>query len=117
LLEHDGELDFAQASLSLCRELDGMVWGQSFPAPLLHGTFTVLKQRIVGEKHLSVVLQADYKGPSLRGILFSHTRALPTRLRCLYRLNENQYQGVSELQIMIEHLIDAEGREISKSYN
>ncbi len=117
ILEHDGVLDFAQANLSLCRQLDGMVWGQSFPAPLLHGTFTVLKQRIVGEKHLSLVLQGDGKSPPLKGILFSHTRALPTQLRCLYRLNENQYQGISELQIMIEHLIDDEGREISKSYN
>jgi single-stranded-DNA-specific exonuclease len=117
VLEHDGELDFAQANLSLCRQMDSLVWGQSFPPPILHGTFSVLKQRIVGEKHLSLVLKADKQDVSVKGILFSHTQALPPRFRCLYRLNENQYQGISELQIMVEHLIDAEGREIPKSYN
>jgi single-stranded-DNA-specific exonuclease len=116
-LEHDGDLDFSQANLALCRQLDSMVWGQSFPPPLLHGSFTVIKQRIVGEKHLSLLLQATPKGPPLKGILFGHTQALPTTLRCLYRLNENQYQGISELQIMIEHLIDAEGFEMSKQSN
>jgi single-stranded-DNA-specific exonuclease len=114
VLEHDGEINFAHADLNLCRTLDGMVWGQSFPPPLLYGTFTVLKQRIVGEKHLSLVLQAAGHPAKLKGILFSHTEALPNELRCLYRLNENQYQGISELQIMVEHLIDERGREISK---
>ena len=114
VLEHDGELDFAQANLSLCRQLDGMVWGQSFPAPLLHGRFTVLKQRIVGEKHLSLVLQPSNQEAPVKGILFSHSQALPAELRCLYRLNENQYQGLSELQIIVEHLVDADGRETPK---
>jgi single-stranded-DNA-specific exonuclease len=117
VLEHDGEINFAHADLNLCRTLDSMVWGQSFPPPLLYGTFTVFKQRIVGEKHLSLILQAEGHPAKLKGILFSHTEALPSELRCLYRLNENQYQGVSELQIMVEHLIDEQGREISKQIN
>ena len=91
-----------------------MVWGQSFPAPLLHGRFTVLKQRIVGEKHLSLVLQPSNQEAPVKGILFSHSQALPAELRCLYRLNENQYQGLSELQIIVEHLVDADGRETPK---
>ena len=113
VLEHDGPLAVQDMSLALCRQLDGMVWGQSFPPPLLLGEFEVLRQRLVGEKHLSLSLRAlPADAPSVKGILFNHAQALPARIRCLYRLNENQYQGVSELQLMVEHLIDDNGQEI-----
>ena len=36
---------------------DAGPWGQGFPEPLFDGEFAILEQRVVGERHLKLVLQ------------------------------------------------------------
>ena len=47
----DGELEINNLTLDFAEKLrDAGPWGQNFPEPLFDGTFTLIQQRIVGEK-------------------------------------------------------------------
>jgi single-stranded-DNA-specific exonuclease len=102
----DGELTAEDFSLSLAETLRaGGPWGQGFPEPLFDGCFEVLERRIVGEKHLKLVLRSDGSRP-IDAIAF-HAAETPsdwTRIRAAYRLDVNEYQGVRALQLVLEHL-------------
>src|SRR5690606_19189012 len=57
VLWSDGELAFDDLNLELAQAIqDGGPWGQHFPEPLFDGEFTLVQQRLVGEKHLKLVL-------------------------------------------------------------
>jgi single-stranded-DNA-specific exonuclease len=99
-LETDGELDPAELTLGLAQEIAARVWGQGFPAPVFDGEFTVLEQRIVGEKHLRLGLQTQ--GRACAAMLFNERAALPERIRAAYRVDVHHYQGLSSLQLVVE---------------
>ncbi len=44
--------------------------GQMFPEPLFDGHFRLLQQRLVGERHLKVMVEPVGGGPLLDGIAF-----------------------------------------------
>ena len=100
-LETDGELDPAELTLDLAREMAAHVWGQGFPAPLFDGEFIVLDQRQVGDKHSKLVLAAT--GRRLDAIAFNEPGPLPHRIRAIYRPEVAHYQGLSSLQLVLEH--------------
>ena len=39
------------------------LWGQAFPEPLFDGEFKILQQKLVGEKHLKMLLEPTMGGP------------------------------------------------------
>jgi single-stranded-DNA-specific exonuclease len=104
-LEHDGPLDEASATLQTVRELDAQVWGQGFPAPLFSDVFQVENQRLLKDKHLKLVLKKlnQSGAQTVDAIWFNHADTLPTRARIVYRLAENTYNGVSKIQLLVEH--------------
>ncbi|MDE9571645.1 single-stranded-DNA-specific exonuclease RecJ, partial [Xenorhabdus bovienii] len=68
----DGELALGELSLEMAEILrDGGPWGQAFAEPIFDGKFKLLQQRIVGEKHLKVMLEPLNGGPMLDGIAFN----------------------------------------------
>jgi single-stranded-DNA-specific exonuclease len=81
--------------------LEGQVWGQGLPAPTFDDVFTVARQRVVGEQHLKVRLMRDDN--EVEAMLFSHAGALPDRIRAIYRLAVNEWNGSQALQLTIEH--------------
>ncbi|HEX5863067.1 MAG TPA: single-stranded-DNA-specific exonuclease RecJ [Casimicrobiaceae bacterium] len=100
-LETDGELESAELTLELAREMAAHVWGQGFPAPLFDGEFIVLDQHQVGDKHSKLVLAAT--GRRLDAIAFNEPGPLPHRIRAIYRPEVAYYQGLSSLQLVLEH--------------
>ncbi len=59
----DGELvpeEFSMHTAELIRS--GGPWGQAFPEPIFDGEFKVLHQKLVGEKHLKLMLEPLFKG-------------------------------------------------------
>ena len=42
-------------------------------------------------------------GAEVEAMLFSHTAPLPARVRAVYRLGINEYNGAQKLQVTIEH--------------
>lgn len=106
----DGELeerDFTLETAELIRHAGP--WGQAFPEPLFDGKFTLLQQRLVGERHLKLVLEPLNGGPLLDGIAFNIDPALwpdssVRHAELVYKLDVNEYRGNRNLQLIIEHI-------------
>ncbi len=101
VIETDGELDIAEHRYELAAELDHAVWGQGFPAPLFTATFDVVAQRVVGEKHLKLKLARD--GTTFEAMRFFQADPLPGRIRAVYALMPNEFNGQRTLQLKLQH--------------
>ncbi len=105
VIEFDGELQASDMKLALAQELNSQVWGQGFSAPLFRGVFNVAKQRVVAEKHLKLTLtQGKHE---FDGIYFSHVDPVPKAVVCIFRLAVNEYLGLEDVQLTVEHCIAA----------
>ena len=108
----DGQLNAQQFNLEQAQELrDAGPWGQGFPAPLFDGSFKLLQQRLVAEKHLKMVLQIDDK--AIDAIAFNvDTKRWPDpsikSVYCTYRLDINEFRGNRTVQMLVE-LLQPEG--------
>ncbi len=97
----DGPLENAYLSLENAHLLENQVWGHGFPPPLFEGEFTVVERRILKEKHLK--LKLDLNGASFEAIQFNFTADAGERIRAVYRLNVNEFRGVENVQLYLEH--------------
>lgn len=60
----DGPLTAAEMSMEVAQMLrDAGPWGQMFPEPLFDGRFRLPQQRLVGERHLKVMVEPVDGGP------------------------------------------------------
>lgn len=106
----DGELAPAEVTLDLAEQLRlGGPWGQAFPEPCFRGEFRIVQQRIVGERHLKLVLQRLDSGQALDAIWFGiDTNVWPDpareRVHCAYQLDVNEFRGQRSLQLRILHM-------------
>lgn len=106
----DGVLSIDEFNLPLARELrNAGPWGQHFPEPLFHGAFQLVQQRIVGERHLKVVLKSECGSLQLDGIAFGIDREVwpnPTVrwVELAYKLDVNEFRGQESVQLLISHL-------------
>jgi len=103
----DGQLLDEEFSLATAKMLrDAGPWGQGFPAPRFDGMFTVLEQRVVGERHLKMILKPSGINRRLDGIAFNtgNSPATVGETRLVYRLDVNEYRGVESAQLIIEHM-------------
>lgn len=100
-LETDGALETGHMSLDSARMLQRQIWGQGFPAPLFSDEFNVDRQRILKDKHLKLNLSKN--GVRFEAIQFNFAESMPGRIRAAYRLDVNEYNGVSSVQLMLEH--------------
>ena len=102
-IETDGSLPAAEIGLDLADKLRRCVWGQGFPEPRFVDHFAVESQRVVGEKHVKAVLRLD--GRRFSAIRFGSAEALTTTVEAVYRLELNEFQGNSEVQLVIEQIV------------
>lgn len=100
-IETDGELDLAEHRYELAEQFDHAVWGQGFPAPLFTATFDVVAQRVVGEKHLKLKLARGET--SFDAMRFFQADPLPDRIRAVYALMPNEFNGQQSLQLKLQH--------------
>lgn len=106
----DGCLAVEEFHLELARALrNAGPWGQHFPEPLFHGVFELVEQRVVGERHLKVVLKSECGSVRLDGIAFGIDRELWPNpgarwVEMAYKLDVNEYRGVESVQLLIQHL-------------
>ncbi len=83
-------------------------WGQGFPEPLFEGDFEIITQRIVGERHLKLLVQplGDAGETTLDAIAFNHPELMRTEFaRLYYRLDVNEYRGNRSAQLIVEHIV------------
>ncbi|QXZ13247.1 single-stranded-DNA-specific exonuclease RecJ [Pseudomonas sp. AO-1] len=106
----DGTLAVEEFHLELARALrHAGPWGQHFPEPLFHGVFQLVEQRVVGERHLKVVLKSECGSVKLDGIAFGIDRDVwpnPTIqwVELAYKLDVNEFRGNESVQLMIAHI-------------
>lgn len=106
----DGELSPQEMTLEMAQMLrEAGPWGQMFPEPLFDGRFRLLQQRLVGERHLKVMVEPVGGGPLLDGIAFNVDTAVwpdngVREVTLAYRLDINEYRGNRSLQLIIDHL-------------
>jgi len=96
----DGELKHGEITFDLITAIKAENWGQGFPVPLFEGTFRVVSQRILKNAHTKLRLQKGLE--EFEAILFNHNEPLPETISALYKIDVNEYQGVSTVQLMIE---------------
>ncbi|HAT4984076.1 TPA: single-stranded-DNA-specific exonuclease RecJ [Serratia marcescens] len=106
----DGELAMQELSLATAELLrEGGPWGQAFPEPTFDGKFRILQQRLVGEKHLKLMVEPLGGGPLLDGIAFNVDTTLwpdssVREVELAYKLDVNEFRGNRNVQLLIQHL-------------
>ncbi len=112
VIESDGELNEEHFNLPVAEKLrEAGPWGQGFPEPLFDGRFRLYDQRIVGQKHLKVLVRVPESDTYLEGIAFNVDLDKWPNSRCesaqlAYRLDINEYNGRKKLQLIIEDLLE-----------
>jgi len=108
VLWSDGGLDSDEINLLSARSLQHAgPWGQGFPEPLFDDEFEIVQRRIVGERHLKLVLRRQGASQIINAIAFFFDPAdwpeQCSRYQLAYRLSVNEYQGKESVQLMIEY--------------
>jgi single-stranded-DNA-specific exonuclease len=101
IIETDGGFDADEMSLQNAQALSAQVWGQGFSSPLFSDRFTVISQRIVGSKHLKLLLEKQ--GKRFDAIYFGQTESLQSEVEAVYQLQLNTYNGVQSIQLQLLH--------------
>ncbi len=101
VLETDGPLEDAYFSIQFIELLDSQVWGQGFAAPVFCDEFRVISQRVLKERHTKLQLEKD--GKRYDAIWFGHIDTLAARARVAFRLDANDYNGITRVQLLVEH--------------
>lgn len=101
----DGELAPDDFEIELARTLGASgPYGQAFPEPLFDGEFEVLDRRVLKEKHLKLTLRSRGSAPQ-KALWFGAPEEMlaetPGRLRLLYQLSVEEWQGIESLNLIV----------------
>ena len=103
----DGELAAHEFTADNARALRyAAPWGQAFPEPAFDNVFVVESWRAVGGKHLRMQLRPEGGGEVVEAILFDAVEAMPppARVRALFQLDLNDWNGRERLQLLVRHI-------------
>ncbi|SUB24781.1 single-stranded-DNA-specific exonuclease RecJ [Avibacterium avium] len=106
----DGELNTQFMNLDTAELLkQAGPWGQAFPEPVFDGEFKLLQQRLVGERHLKMMVEPQNGGPLLDAIAFNvDTRYYPDlslkKVKLAYKLDVNEYRGQRNIQLLVDYI-------------
>ena len=105
----DGELEADQLTLELAEMLRyAAPWGQGFPEPVFDGCFKLQNWRVVGEKHLKMVLGYPGGSAMVDAIAFNQEpldgMVEGGEIQLAYRLDVNEFRGNKQLQLMVEYM-------------
>ena len=107
----DGLLSPAELSMESAEMIRHLSpWGQSFPEPTFDGEFDIVQQRLVGEKHLKlVVTTVEVSTHVYDAIAFNvDLKIWPnescSRVKLVYKLDVNEFRGKRSLQLMVDYM-------------
>ena len=105
----DGDLSSKELCLPFAHLLrQAGPFGQGFESPLFDGEFALLDQRLVGQRHLKMVLKSDGAN-EVDAIAFnvdlkSWPNAMVKRVHIAYRLDINVFRGQETVQLIVEQI-------------
>ena len=108
ILLTDGELPSQFFNLEFAEQLrEAGPWGQHFLEPVFDDVFVLLQQRIVGEKHLKLMVEKN--GVAFDAIAFNvDIKAWPNsqakKVHLAFKLDINEFRGKRNIQLMVEHI-------------
>ena len=106
-VEVDGPLPVQWLLPEMASLLGAQVWGQGFAAPLFSARVQVRQQRLIGERHLKAKVRlVDAEGAPGNALFdlvaWGRTDFLPDEARIAYRLESNTWQGITQVQLVLE---------------
>ena len=105
-----GELSPAEFTLDMAGHLrNAGPWGQGFAEPCFDGKFRIVQQRLVGEKHLKLVLEPEAGSVVVDAIAFNvDLQVWPNPniqwAHVAFKLDINEFRNKQTLQLMVEYL-------------
>lgn len=103
VLEVDGSLSAHDMNFQMAQLLENQVWGQGFAPPLFYDEFEVVNQRLLGEKHLKLLLKSA-SGGVVDAIYFNQPEFLSARIQAAYQLQTNSYNGAQKVQLNLRYV-------------
>lgn len=105
----DGDLPTDHLTINMARAIrEAGPWGQNFPEPQFDGIFRIVQQRIVGQKHLKLIVTPDEGKTLFDAIAFNiDLDVWPNSsefIRMSYQLDENEFNGLVRLQLLVNKL-------------
>jgi single-stranded-DNA-specific exonuclease len=103
----DGELPTGMITLETAHMLRmAGPWGQGFPEPTFQNEFVVDTHRVLGGRHLKMVLIDPRDGAFIDAIMFFADNYIPPpmKVRLVYELSINEWQGVESVQLLVRHI-------------
>jgi single-stranded-DNA-specific exonuclease len=105
----DGELTEQEMTVEFAELLQQAgPWGQEFPEPVFDGIFDVIQSRIVGQRHLKLVLRKPDGNILIDAIAFFMDQPenwLGLRqINAAYKLDINEYRGNRNVQFILQYL-------------
>ena len=104
----DGELSEQDMTIEIADLLqNSATWGQEFPEPLFDGVFDVIQSRIVGQRHLKLVLRKPVGDLVIDAIAFfvdrpEHWLGL-RQIKAVYKLDINEFRGNRTVQFIVQY--------------
>ena len=104
----DGELTEQEMTLEIADLLqNAATWGQAFPEPLFDGVFDVIQSRVVGQRHLKLVLRKPGGDLVIDAIAFfvdkpEHLLGL-RQIKAAYKLDINEFRGNRSVQFIVQY--------------
>lgn len=105
----DGDLSSQELCLPFAHLLrQAGPFGQGFESPLFDGEFSLVDQRLVGQKHLKMVLKSgganEVDAIAFNVDLKSWPNAMVKRVHIAYRLDINVFRGQETVQLIVEQI-------------
>ena len=105
----DGKLAATDLRLELAESLrQAGPWGQAFPEPVFDGEIEIINRRIVGERHLKLLLRASQDASPIDAIAFNTVDVdwpeTVSNVHVAYKLDVNHYRDSRNLQLMVESI-------------
>ena len=105
----DGDLAGTELNLEFAEKLrNAGPWGQGFPEPVFDGEFEIVSKKVLGDKHLKLMLRLPNSTGCIDAIAFNVTddgwASGTKQVRLAYRLDVNEFQGRKSAQLMVEQI-------------
>ena len=105
----DGELTEQEMTLEFADLLqNAATWGQEFPEPVFDGVFDVIQARIVGQRHLKLVLRKPGGDLVIDAIAFFMDQPEQwlglRQIKAAYKLDINEFRGNRSVQFILQYL-------------
>ncbi|MGZ5051548.1 MAG: single-stranded-DNA-specific exonuclease RecJ [Methylobacter sp.] len=104
----DGELTEQEMTIEFADMLQNAgTWGQEFPEPLFDGFFDVIQSRIVGQRHLKLMLRKPFGELLIDAIAFFVDKPESwlglRQIRAVYKLDINEFRGNRNMQLIVQY--------------